>query len=185
MATGVRAWNGRRLEWGVAAETAGVFTAIMLYIWRLRSMCWGCWVVILGLILVTHWLRNETPWELGFRVAGLGHSLAAVVRPLLVVAAGLLAASAASGALGGLTAGQAGLSLVRYLAWGLFQQYLLNGYFVNRLQVLFGSREKGCAAAAIFSACISMPSISSSRTMGQKESVRCGDCGFWKERMSS
>ncbi len=120
----------------------------MLYIWRLRSVCWGCWLVILGLILVTHWLRKETPGELGFRVAGLGHSLAAVARPLLVVAAGLLAAGAASGALGGLTAAQVGLSLVRYLAWGLFQQYVLNGYFVNRLQVLFGSSEKGCAAAA-------------------------------------
>jgi len=43
-----------------------------------------------------------------------------------------------------------GLMLLSYLPWGLLQQYILNGYFLNRFDALLSSRVASLAAATLF-----------------------------------
>src|SRR5262249_49279012 len=42
------------------------------------------------------------------------------------------------------------LAWVGYLPWGLFQQYVLNGYFLNRLQRVVSPRTAQMVSAALF-----------------------------------
>ena len=46
---------------------------------------------------------------------------------------------------------QAVLSWVAYLPWGLFQQYILNGYFLNRFETSSRRRAAPVVSAALFS----------------------------------
>jgi hypothetical protein len=113
-------------------EPLGVFAMIVAYIWRWRYRHPLSWIVILGFVLVSHALRRETPASLGFRVANLKSALAATAPAVLTVALALLAIGAIFHTIRAVTLQSALLSLALYCFWGLFQQYLLNGYFLNR-----------------------------------------------------
>jgi membrane protease YdiL (CAAX protease family) len=43
-------------------------------------------------------------------------------------------------------------SWLAYVPWGVFQQYVLNGYFLNRFHAVLGRRAASLIAAALFSA---------------------------------
>ena len=113
-------------------EAAGVFAMILLYIWRWRWAYPLSWVIILGLVLASHAVRRETPAELGFRLTNLKSALAAIAPAVLLLAAALLGIGARCHTIRPVTLGAGFSSLALYCLWGLFQQYLLNGYFVNR-----------------------------------------------------
>jgi hypothetical protein len=113
-------------------EAAGVFAMILLYIWRWRWAYPLSWVIILGLVLASHAVRHETPAELGFRLTNLKSALAAIAPAVLLLAAALLGIGARCHTIRPVTLGAGFSSLALYCFWGLFQQYLLNGYFVNR-----------------------------------------------------
>jgi len=113
-------------------EATGVFAMILLYIWRWRWAYSLSWVIILGLVLVSHAVRRETPAELGFRLTNLNSALAAIAPAVLLLAAALLGIGAICHTIRTVRPGAGFSSLALYCLWGLFQQYLLNGYFVNR-----------------------------------------------------
>jgi Type II CAAX prenyl endopeptidase Rce1-like len=113
-------------------EPLGVFAMIVAYIWRWRYRHPLSWIVILGFVLVSHALRRETPASLGFRVANLKSALAAIAPAVLTVALALLAIGAIFHTIRPVELKSACSSLALYCVWGLFQQYLLNGYFLNR-----------------------------------------------------
>jgi hypothetical protein len=113
-------------------EPLGVFALIVGYIWRWRYRHPLSWMAILGLVLVSHALRRETPASLGFRVANLKSVLGALAPAVLLLAAALLATGAMCHTIRAVTLDSAFASLGLYCLWGLFQQYLLNGYFLNR-----------------------------------------------------
>jgi hypothetical protein len=113
-------------------EPLGVFAMIVAYIWRWRYRHPLSWIIILGFVLASHALRRETPASLGFRAANLKSALAAVAPAVLTIALALLAIGAICHTIRPVTLGSAFLSLALYCFWGLFQQYLLNGYFLNR-----------------------------------------------------
>ena len=116
-----------------------VFTLIQLYIWLFRGR--GPTVVmIVALVLASHWWRGERPETLGFTHAGLGPALRAVLPASLAIAALILGATVARrpaplAAVGPTTA----LAIFAgYCAWALVQQWALNGYFTNRLHLAIG-----------------------------------------------
>src|SRR3954471_17988076 len=111
-------------------EALSVFGMIMAYIWRIRFTEPLALMVILMLIVVSHVVRRESPAWLGFGAANLQRSAAALTPVILALALLLLA----SGWMFGVrwVAPLSGLPL--YCVWGLFQQYCLNGYFMNRLR---------------------------------------------------
>src|SRR5579864_5167797 len=113
-------------------EPLGVFAMIVGYIWRWRYRHPLSWMIILGLVLVSHALRRETPASLGFRVANLKSALGALAPAVLLLAAALLVTGAMCHTIRAVTPNSGFASLGLYCLWGLFQQYLLNGYFLNR-----------------------------------------------------
>jgi hypothetical protein len=128
-----------------------VFAMIMQYIWWLRFRHPGMWLLILGLMLLSHLVHRERARTLGFEAVRLREcrdeftpALAFVA--LLMVAGGMLLQTTRP-----IGFDRAMLSWLAYLPWGLFQQYILNGYFLNRFDAVFSRRAAPMAAAALFS----------------------------------
>src|SRR5260221_2766292 len=133
------------------AEALSVFAMIMLYIWRLRSTHPLSWTIILALMLGSHALRRETPAKLGFGLRNLEESLVRFAPVVLLLALMLLAAGCIAGTIRHSTPESGFASLVLYFGWGLFQQYAVNGFFVNRLMEVSPARAP-LLAALLFSA---------------------------------
>ncbi len=128
-----------------------VFALIMAYIWRFRAIYPWSWTLILALILLSHALRGERPAALGFRRAGFTACCRRYAAPVAGAAAILLAAAFASGTLRPMTARGIALSLGLYVPWGIFQEYLLNGYMFRRLAGALAPAKASVTAAALFS----------------------------------
>ena len=133
------------------AEALTVFAMIMLYIWRLRFPYPFSWTVILALMLASHAFRGETPARLGFVPTNLKDSLALFTPMVLLLALALLAFGSIARTIRPVTPQSGFSSLVFYCGWGLFQQYVLNGYFVNRI-IEFSPARAPLLAALLFSA---------------------------------
>ncbi len=132
-------------------EPAGVYLLIIAYIWQLRFSHHDAWLPIVGWMAVSHRLRGENAEVLGFDLRGLRPCLVDFAPPLaflalVLVAGGLLFQSIRPAHWNWIFAAWAA-----YLPWGLFQQYIMNGYFFNRLQGLFPRRIAPLVAAALFS----------------------------------
>lgn len=121
-----------------------VFAAIEAYIWRLRYTAGWSWMVILSVIILTHILRGETPRQLGFRLDNFGDA-ARRFGPIVAVLCSVILLCGAGFGFRQLSTAQAAGSALLYLPWGVFQQYLLNGYFVTRIK-------SEVLAAALFAA---------------------------------
>ena len=138
-----------------ALEAGTVFFLLLSYIWFFQARVHWSWIILLALVIASHAVRGETPTALGLRRAGFTECARRFAIPVLVVAAvgtvlGFMFDTVRDVALwrvGGVLAG--------YIVWALFQQYLLNGYFVNRLQASFQERHEYLVApmgGALFAA---------------------------------
>src|SRR5579872_6863222 len=104
---------------------------IMQYIWALRYRHPLMWLLILGLMLLSHRIHRERAGTLGFhginlRVCWEVFAPVLAFLALLMLAAGILLQTTRP-----IGFDRAVLSWAAYLPWGLFQQYILNGYFLN------------------------------------------------------
>ncbi len=143
----------RKRNWEPLAECLGVFALIMLYIWWLRLEHPWLWLVLLGVVIGSQVQRREGPLRLGFGWRAFRAALRPVAVWVAILAGSLLALGAALGSTRPVTPGQAAAGIAAYTLWGLVQQYLLNGYFVNRLAEFSGkSAFVPLAAALLFSA---------------------------------
>ena len=133
-------------------EPALMFALIMLYIWRLRAVHQPWAPAIFCLMLLSHYRHGETAQDLGFRRANFRACFTIFSPALLFVSLVLLAAGILLGTMRGLDLERAVIGFVSYCGWGLFQQYVLNAYFVNRL--LAGSASPA-QAATLGAACFS------------------------------
>lgn len=116
-----------------ALEAVGIFLLILIHIWFVSRHIRLAWLVILVPVIYSHWRHGESFRRLGFR----GENFLRCVRdfsPLMIGLAGVpLALGAWFGTLH-LSSPMAPIAFVAYYCvWGTFQQYALNGYFVNRL----------------------------------------------------
>ena len=102
------------------------------------------WVFLLfGLVLLSHYGHGESARELGFRGANFRACLRLFSPALLFAAMLLLAAGILFQTLRDLDLERAILGFLSYCTWGLFQQYVLNAYFVNRLLAVSSSSNPG------------------------------------------
>jgi hypothetical protein len=124
--------TARPVNWLAGAEAAGMFVLIMAYIWWLRFRYPYAWVPMLLMMFASHQYRRETLATLGFKWSHSAHALARLSAYLAVVAFTLLILGIGFGSIRAVPMQGAFLSLLLYCLWGLFQQYILNGYFVNR-----------------------------------------------------
>jgi hypothetical protein len=73
-------------------EPFGIFALIMAEIWWPRSYFTASWLVILGLILLSHVLHREEAVGLGFRVSNFDECVDELCPPLLFVVLVVLSA---------------------------------------------------------------------------------------------
>jgi hypothetical protein len=132
-------------------EPLAVFAAIMAYIWLIRFAHPWLVVPILTIVAFSHFARRDRAPSLGFR----GAQLRECMRKFGPVLAALVLVTLAGGRLLG-TIRPIGLDgaalLALYLPWGLFQQYLLNGYFLKRFDTVLPPLASDATTAALFSA---------------------------------
>ena len=107
-----------------------------------------------GLVLLSHYGHGESARELGFPRRQFPGLLAIVSPALLFAAMLLLAAGILFQTLRDLDLERAILGFLSYCTWGLFQQYVLNAYFVNRLlAVSSSSTRRRCSQPRVSPAC--------------------------------
>lgn len=133
-------------------EPVLIFSGIMAYIWKLRFTHPWSWVPILGLVVVSHVARRQDAPALGFRVTDLGTCARKFGPALIGLALFLGAAGLILGTIRPMGWEGAALGLGLYLPWGLFQQYLMNAYFLKRFETVLSQRAAGFITAALFSA---------------------------------
>lgn len=146
----VRGSEIRAPRWLPWAEPLAVFVLIMAYIWWLRADYPGSWVPILGLIIASHAYHNEEPATLGFRPGNSRECLRDLLPVLLLATLALLSAGIVLRTTRDISFDQGLLTFAGYYPWGLFQQYLLNGYFANRLAAIAAPRPAAFYAASLF-----------------------------------
>lgn len=149
-----------RAHWIPLAEAVAVLCLILLHIWHVRFVypAFAWW--ILALVIGSHFLRGEGAADLGFRWTNFRACVAdylpfAALLALMTITAGIAARSIRE-----IRWDTATANLVGYCLWGLFQQYVLNGYFVNRLAEFYdhpGASNQVATLAAIFFAMAHQP----------------------------
>ena len=132
-------------------EPISVFLLIMAYIWELRFSHHPIWMGILACMVLSHRLRCENAEELGFQAHNLRKCLAEFAPLVLLLALMLLGGGVLLGSLRNMGFDDGLLAWAAYVPWGIFQQYALNGYFLNRLDRALPHRSAMMLSAALFS----------------------------------
>ena len=125
-----------------AFEAGTVFFLLLAYIWYFQARFHAGWMVILGIVIVSHIVRGERPSMLGFRGAGFRDCARRFALPVLIVAAIGTAAGFAMDTVRDVKPISVAGVLIGYCAWALFQQYVLNGYFVTRIAASVDERRQ-------------------------------------------
>ncbi len=134
----------------IVAEVAAGFFLIMLYIWRLRFSMPKAWIFILGYFVLSHVLRGERTAWLGFRWSNFRECLEHMAPALLLIALALLSAGVLMQTVRRISLEYGFMCLLAYCPWGVFQQYLVNGYIANRMAGVAAPRYVPLISAALF-----------------------------------
>ena len=115
-----------------------------------------------ALMIYSHRLRGETPRELGWNVSEFWPALRLLLVPM--IAGSLLLALVGRLWLGAsfrVAGGRAGWAVLGFpvwgLAWGLLQQYVLQGFVNRRAQILFGRGRRSVLLTASVFALLHLP----------------------------
>jgi membrane protease YdiL (CAAX protease family) len=133
-----------------AVEPAALFAFIMGYIWIWRAHHPYLWIAILACLLLSHAVHRENALELGFGRASLSECAHHFAPLLTVLALSMLAGGLLLNTTRRMAADQAFLALFAYLPWGVLQQYMLNGYFLNRFDRALSPRASAWLTAVLF-----------------------------------
>lgn len=132
-------------------EPVGIFLMIMLYIWDLRSSFRLFWLAILGLMLLSHHVHRERAATLGFQYRNLRKCLRDLAPALTLLALLLLGFGVLLDTTRPIKFDEGFMVCLAYVPWGMLQQYVLNGYFFNRLSRAVSHRAAPFLSAALFS----------------------------------
>jgi hypothetical protein len=135
---------------GTALELLAVYAGILFYIWRWQFTRPRMWMLIFAAVLVSHVVHRDTLRSLGLTAANL-RANAALVLPLAVVFyLPVLVFAWARHILVLVPPGrQAFLWFAGYGSWCVFQQYLMQSYFHNRMMEIIRNRNVTSVAVAI------------------------------------
>jgi hypothetical protein len=133
-------------------EALAVFAIIMAYIWKLRFTHPGFWFPVVAFILLSHVAHHERASALGFRAKNFGSCARRFGPALIGLALAMLSAGLLLGTIRPVGFEQAIGSFALYLPWGLFQQYLLNGYFLKRFDMVLSRNAASSMTSVLFCA---------------------------------
>jgi hypothetical protein len=129
-----------------------MFAIIMLFIWKLRAIWPFAWVPAVGLVILSNARRGEGLGVLGLRWRDFSTGIRPGILFVAAIVAIALGAAILAGTLRPVSAGPALAGIGLYCLWGLFQQYILNGFFLNRLrEITMAPHVAPLVAATIFS----------------------------------
>jgi len=140
----------QRKPWLNITEAAAGFALIMLYIWWLRFSAPRAWIFIVGFFVISHLLRGEGVAALGFCRTNFRECMERMAPALLLMALLLIACGVLLQTMRPIRLEYALTCLLGYCPWGIFQQYLLNGYIANRLLAVSSGRYVPLIAASLF-----------------------------------
>ena len=131
-------------------EVLAVFAGILLYIWRWQYSHPYFWIPFLAIVLLSHWVHHDSLRHLGLSLHGLRAS-AAIIVPLGAL---ILVPAFAYGVVSGIVVPSwPDLRTLHYfgayLVWCVFQQYLTQSFFHNRLLGIFKSRHISSLLVAV------------------------------------
>jgi len=133
-----------------ALEAIALFLFIMGYIWIWRRTDPYLWIAILACLFVSHVLRRESARELGFGRESLSECAHRFAPLLTILALAMLGGGLLLNTTRRIPSDQAFLALFAYIPWGVLQQYMLNGYFLNRFDRVLSPSTSGWLTAALF-----------------------------------
>ena len=116
------------------AEVVAVYAAILLDIWWIRYHWPHFWIPLLAFVVYTHIARGATLRSLGWTGAGFLAGLRAAWPYIVAVAGVLVLGGKLAGTLRPIPPRNALIDIFLYCWWGLFQQYILNAYFLDRIR---------------------------------------------------
>lgn len=152
---------GSQRQWVPLAEVAAMSAVLLSYIWLWHGRFPGdfalCLTFYFGIGVVGHWLRRESPREIGLRLDNLHQSVvdaARVTLPVIVVVSliGLIAGSMSYPPMESWPE-----RLGRGWVWGTMQQYGLTAFFYRRFFEVSGSGTAATASAASLFAVFHLP----------------------------
>jgi len=124
-----------------ALEALLIYAGILTYIWRWQHTYPHAWMVLWGIILVSHVAHRDTLRSLGLTFGEARESAQLVLPIALVFYVPLLAFGFARHVLAIVPLNWHALySFLGYAAWCAFQQYLAQSYFHNRLMEAIHNR---------------------------------------------
>ena len=129
-----------------------MFAVIMAYIWKFRFTHPRFWLPAAGMILISQIARYEGPPALGFRATNFRICAHRFGPTMIGLALALLSVGLLFGTIRPIGFERAIGVFALYLPWGLFQQYLLNGYFLKRLDMTLSPHWATILASVLFSA---------------------------------
>jgi hypothetical protein len=132
-------------------EPLVIFGLIMAYIWSLRYRYHSSWTIILVFMLLSHLWHHEGAEKIGFRVRNFRECVDEFLPALVFLALALVGTGILLQTTRHIRFGDACLAWTAYLPWGTVQQYLLNGYFLNRFLRVMPGRSAPVASAMLFS----------------------------------
>jgi len=122
---------------GIALEVSTVYAGILLYIWQWQLTYPRAWMALLALVLASHVAHRDSLHDLGLTLLELRASAQAVLPLATALFVPVAIYGLASGKLFPLAPGVKTIaSFAGYGLWCVFQQYLTQSFFHNRLMRL-------------------------------------------------
>jgi hypothetical protein len=141
-----------------AGEVLFVFAGVVAYIWRLQFTFPDFAIVLLVFIIATFFLHRDRLQDLGFGSHGFLAGTKSVAIPTFMIGGVLGVAAVLRGTppLGLFTADKlAGLG--RYFAWCLFQEFVLQSFFANRLLLILKDERRAAWMNGFIFAAVHIP----------------------------
>jgi hypothetical protein len=143
-----------------ACEVALIFAGILAYIWRWQHSAPYAWMVLWAMILVSHVVHRDTLRGLGLVKTDLRPSAPWVLPLAILLYLPMLIYGFARHRLVLLHPTWYSLvALLGYGSWCVFQQYLTQSYFNNRIMLVIRNRHLSSAIVGIMFSATHLPNI--------------------------
>jgi hypothetical protein len=139
-------------------EVLLVYAGILLYIWRWQFSHPRAWIPLLAVILASHLAHRDTPHQLGLTWRALAASASITLPLTLALFIPAVIYGFASRSLVPLAPDRRTLAaFASYGLWCLFQQYLAQAYFHNRLMSVVHNRHLSSLLVAVMFGAAHLP----------------------------
>jgi membrane protease YdiL (CAAX protease family) len=149
-------------------EIVSITGTALIAAWAVLALATSRWVLVVpvvmafSFIILSHRIRRETAYDLGWRMDNFLEAWRLLLPPMLVVAAVMVLIGWSLGSLRfALPRDSSSLLWLPFagVAWGLVQQYVLQAFFNRRAQMVWGRGVSSVLVVAFIFALIHLPNL--------------------------